>query len=68
MCCVWKERTLLLFACVQPRQSQGWGGSEDGVWPEHGVVRQSHCLREEHWKHVGASKVFVIACKVVANI
>ena len=50
VCCVWEEGKLLLFACVQPRQCQGWGGSEDGVWPEHGVVRQIHCLHEEHWR------------------
>ena len=39
-----------MLACVQPGQSQGWGGSVDGVWPEHGVVRHSHCLQEQHCK------------------
>ena len=48
VCCEGREGTLSLFACVQPRQSQGWGGSENGVWPEHDVVRQSHCSQDEH--------------------
>ena len=46
--CMGGGNVIAVFLCIAKAEPRlGWY-NEDGVWPEHGVVRQSHCLEEEH--------------------